>query len=80
MLEIVNGSAIDGGSMIASEEWINLPVGHNLVDHVNVKHPELTIGFQNLAADTCVDRYRRHPSRRRFLRLLRGIRRADPRG
>lgn len=36
MLEIVNGSAIDGGSMISSEEWINLPVGSNLVDHVNV--------------------------------------------
>lgn len=36
MLEIVNGSAIDGDSMISSDEWINLPVGHNLVDHVNV--------------------------------------------
>ncbi|KAL1957005.1 hypothetical protein VTO42DRAFT_6494 [Malbranchea cinnamomea] len=45
MLEIVNSSTIDGGSMISSDQWINLPVGYNLVDHVNtdvvVTHPDV---------------------------------------
>ncbi|KAH8158440.1 hypothetical protein CIB48_g9809 [Xylaria polymorpha] len=34
-LEVVKSSK-DGPSMISSDEWINLPVGYNLVDHVNV--------------------------------------------
>ena len=36
MLEVVQNSKIDGDTMIDSSEWINLPVGYNLVDHVNV--------------------------------------------
>ena len=35
-LEIVQGSALDGETMISSEEWIELPVGYNLEDHTNV--------------------------------------------
>jgi cellobiose dehydrogenase (acceptor) len=34
-LEVVKSSA-DGPTMIAEEEWIGLPVGYNLDDHLNV--------------------------------------------
>lgn len=37
-LEIVKSSA-DGPTMIGSDSWINLPVGYNLDDHVNVRCP-----------------------------------------
>ncbi|RGP81314.1 cellobiose dehydrogenase [Fusarium longipes] len=44
-LSIVNASSRDGGSMIAKEQWINLPVGYNLEDHTNtdtvIKHPDV---------------------------------------
>ncbi|KAJ8123784.1 hypothetical protein ONZ43_g345 [Nemania bipapillata] len=43
-LEVVKSSK-DGPSMIASDSWINLPVGYNLVDHVNtdtfITHPDV---------------------------------------
>ncbi|KAI1274609.1 cellobiose dehydrogenase [Xylaria sp. FL0933] len=43
-LEIVKSSK-DGPSMIGNESWINLPVGYNLVDHVNtdtfITHPDV---------------------------------------
>jgi cellobiose dehydrogenase (acceptor) len=35
-LRIVNNSRIDGPTMISSDQWINLPVGYNLNDHVGV--------------------------------------------
>lgn len=35
-LETVAKSAQDGATMIKSADWINLPVGRNIVDHVNV--------------------------------------------
>lgn len=35
-LKIVNNSRIDGPTMISSEQWIDLPVGYNLNDHVGV--------------------------------------------
>ncbi|PGH26426.1 hypothetical protein AJ80_01924 [Polytolypa hystricis UAMH7299] len=42
-LQIVSDSSTDGDTMIGSDQWINLPVGQNLVDHVNtdilVSHP-----------------------------------------
>lgn len=45
-LEVVKKSAIDGASMINETQWINLPVGQNLNDHVNtdlvVKHPNVS--------------------------------------
>jgi cellobiose dehydrogenase (acceptor) len=34
-LEIV-ASSDDGPTFISEDEWINLPVGENLVDHTNV--------------------------------------------
>ena len=34
-LEFVAGSDIDGETMIAEDEWIELPVGENLMDHLN---------------------------------------------
>jgi len=37
-LEVVAKSTQDGGSFVKSEDWINLPVGRNLVDHVNVSN------------------------------------------
>lgn len=36
-LEVVKNSAIDGATFINSTQWINLPVGQNLNDHVNVR-------------------------------------------
>jgi cellobiose dehydrogenase (acceptor) len=35
-LNVVKNSATDGASMIKEAQWINLPVGQNLNDHVNV--------------------------------------------
>lgn len=44
-LATVKASASDGASMISESEWIDLPVGYNLVDHVNtdtiVDHPDV---------------------------------------
>lgn len=44
-LEVVKASEKDGKGMIASSDWINLPVGYNLVDHVNtdtiITHPDV---------------------------------------
>ncbi|KAI1302054.1 cellobiose dehydrogenase [Xylaria venustula] len=43
-LEIVKSSK-DGPSMIGNDSWISLPVGYNLVDHVNtdtyITHPDI---------------------------------------
>ncbi|KAK4107520.1 GMC oxidoreductase [Canariomyces notabilis] len=43
-LRVVNNSA-DGPTMISSDQWINLPVGYNLNDHVGtdieVEHPDV---------------------------------------
>ena len=38
-LAIVKNSSPDSDTMIGSDSWINLPVGYNLVDHVNVCLP-----------------------------------------
>ncbi|KAI0143967.1 hypothetical protein F4776DRAFT_447625 [Hypoxylon sp. NC0597] len=44
-LEIVASSPSDGKSFIEKESWINLPVGYNLMDHVNTDtyftHPDV---------------------------------------
>lgn len=37
-LEIVAASASDGKAFIEKESWIDLPVGYNLMDHVNVSY------------------------------------------
>ncbi|KAK7541495.1 cellobiose dehydrogenase [Phyllosticta citricarpa] len=34
-LQVVNGSETDGATMISQDQWIKLPVGQNLNDHVN---------------------------------------------
>ncbi|KAJ2987264.1 hypothetical protein NUW58_g4607 [Xylaria curta] len=43
-LEVVKSSK-DGPAMIGNDSWINLPVGYNLVDHVNtdtfITHPDV---------------------------------------
>lgn len=36
-LSVVNNSKTDGDTMIAESQWINLPVGENLMDHPNVR-------------------------------------------
>ncbi|OCL14160.1 cellobiose dehydrogenase, partial [Glonium stellatum] len=45
-LSVVNSSVQDGPTMIKSSQWINLPVGQNLNDHVNtdtvMRHPNVT--------------------------------------
>ena len=38
-------NSIDGPTMIASEQWINLPVGYNLNDHVGVRTALSRISF-----------------------------------
>lgn len=44
-LNTVKSSVSDGATMIDEKQWINLPVGYNLVDHVNtdaiVDHPDV---------------------------------------
>lgn len=44
-LSIVKNSAKDGATMIPSNDWVDLPVGYNLVDHVNtdtiITHPDV---------------------------------------
>ncbi|KAL4912248.1 hypothetical protein BDW62DRAFT_206673 [Aspergillus aurantiobrunneus] len=44
-LSVVNNSRTDGDSMIAEAQWINLPVGENLMDHPNtevvIQHPDI---------------------------------------
>lgn len=40
-LEVVKSST-DGATMIADDSWIDLPVGYNLNDHVNVCSPPST--------------------------------------
>ncbi|KAK4208393.1 cellobiose dehydrogenase [Rhypophila decipiens] len=44
-LEVVKASEIDGATFIDEKEWINLPVGYNLIDHLNtdliVTHPDV---------------------------------------
>ncbi|KAI1343501.1 putative cellobiose dehydrogenase [Xylariaceae sp. FL0016] len=44
-LIVVKNSTTDGATMISPESWINLPVGHNLNDHVGtdieVAHPDV---------------------------------------
>ncbi|KAI2606095.1 uncharacterized protein GGS25DRAFT_373452 [Hypoxylon fragiforme] len=44
-LEVVAASTSDGKSFIEKESWINLPVGYNLMDHVNTDtyftHPDV---------------------------------------
>jgi cellobiose dehydrogenase (acceptor) len=45
-LNVVKNSAVDGSSMIGESDWINLPVGQNLNDHVNtdlvIRHPNIS--------------------------------------
>ena len=45
-LQVIKGSALDGASMINSNQWINLPVGYSLDDHVNTdvvfSHPNVS--------------------------------------
>lgn len=35
-LNVVKSSPNDGATMISQDQWINLPVGYNLDDHVGV--------------------------------------------
>lgn len=45
-LDVVKASARDGSTMIKESDWINLPVGKNLNDHVNtdlvIRHPNVS--------------------------------------
>lgn len=44
-LNVVKSSSLDGSTMISSDQWINLPVGYNLNDHVGtdiqISHPDI---------------------------------------
>jgi len=54
-LQIVNASS-DGPTMIGSKDWINLPVGKNLQDHLNtdlvISHPSIRFYDFYVAYDT----------------------------
>jgi cellobiose dehydrogenase (acceptor) len=58
-LDIVKNSAIDGSTMINESQWINLPVGQNLNDHVNtdlvIKHPNISFYDFYAAWDTPIE-------------------------
>ena len=73
-LAVVKNSP-DGPTMINSTDWINLPVGYNLNDHVNVGvlpvRPRVHIHTDSL------DGHGNIPPRRRLLRLLRGMGKSD---
>jgi len=62
-------SSSDGSSMIASGDWINLPVGENLYDHVGVSVTSCSDSgpiVLIMGTDRCRDR----AQQRRSLRLL----------
>ncbi|OAG04148.1 cellobiose dehydrogenase [Paraphaeosphaeria sporulosa] len=44
-LNVVKSSSTDGATMISQDQWINLPVGYNLDDHVGtdiqISHPDI---------------------------------------
>lgn len=46
-LTVVKNSATDGATMISSDQWINLPVGNNLNDHVGVSAHVLSYPVQD---------------------------------
>ncbi len=69
-LAVVQSSESDADTMISNSSWINLPVGYNLVDHVNVSPRD---SRSKGSAYQVTDRHRRYPPRRRLLRLLRGL-------
>jgi cellobiose dehydrogenase (acceptor) len=56
-LDIVKSSS-DGPTMIDKSAWINLPVGNNLVDHVNVR-----LHLHDRDSTDKIDRYCCHPPR-----------------
>ncbi|KAJ4339237.1 hypothetical protein N0V87_003411 [Didymella glomerata] len=45
-LNVVKGSARDGATFIPQSQWINLPVGQNLLDHVNT---DLVVQHKNVS-------------------------------
>ncbi|PVI07312.1 cellobiose dehydrogenase [Periconia macrospinosa] len=55
-LNVVKNSALDGATMISQDQWINLPVGYNLNDHVGtdiqVAHPDIRFYDFYAAYDT----------------------------
>jgi len=58
-LTVVKNSAVDGASMIKEADWINLPVGQNLNDHVNtdlvIRHPNISFYDFYEAWDTPIE-------------------------
>ena len=58
-LDVVKGSIQDGPSFVNESDWINLPVGQNLNDHVNtdlvVKHPNVSFYDFYQAWDTPIE-------------------------
>jgi hypothetical protein len=69
-LAVVAGST-DGPTMIGSQDWIYLPVGYNLDDHVNVSFTwkEILINIQSTSSDTYTlpDRHCYRASKRSLL-------------
>lgn len=47
-LNVVKSSSIDGATMISSDQWINLPVGSNLDDHVGVSAAQSSLKLYDI--------------------------------
>lgn len=63
--------------MVGSDSWINLPVGYNLVDHVNVSIHIRKILHDPANSFASTDRYLYHASGNSLLRLLPGLEQAN---
>lgn len=55
-LNIIKNST-DGATMIAQDQWINLPVGYNLNDHVGVSQPFFVTSGRPEILTSEADRY-----------------------
>jgi hypothetical protein len=60
-LQIVQSSPLDGATMINSTYWVNLPVGYNLLDHLNVSVPARLLS-SNITDQEQTDAQISHPS------------------
>ena len=56
MLDAVKASS-DGATMVPSDQWINVPVGNNLYDHVGVRLPFVVALLHSSFLLTTTDRY-----------------------
>jgi cellobiose dehydrogenase (acceptor) len=69
-LTVVKNSARDGKTFLPENQWIDLPVGKNLIDHVNVSFTQRKI---ECISNSLPDRSRHQAPQHLQLRLLPGL-------